>query len=161
MNLTARSICSGLFYALNRFCLFYTDNCVIMIDVTDVNFLKDNDIGMKKPENRKNANSKLTFTHICIRFLLVSILFLFLIMALRGFMKVANRTSFISQRLDDYPSLYDNYLMENDEWWNWWQEQDYEKRADLAAFIFDSNDTIESEEDKLAYISEVVNAEKV
>ena len=76
-------------------------------------------------------------------------------------MNVANRTSFISQRLDDYPSLYDNYLMENDEWWNWWQEQDYEKRADLAAFIFDSNDTIESEEDKLAYISEVVNAEKV
>ena len=64
MNLTARGICSGLFYALNRFCLFYTDNCVIMIDVTDVNFLKDNDIGMKKPENRKNANSKLTSFHI-------------------------------------------------------------------------------------------------
>lgn len=41
-------------------------------------------------------------------------LFLLVIMFLRSFMNAANRASFIDQRLDDYPRLYDNYRRENE-----------------------------------------------
>ena len=63
------------------------------------------------------------------------VLFFVLIMAIMGVMNAISRTDFVSQRLDDYPQLSENYAKENEEYWNWWLTQDYEKRAEQGRVV--------------------------
>ena len=100
------------------------------------------------------------FIRLVAHFAAGALLFLLIIMSLRAVMNAVNRTSFISQRLDDYPRLYDNYVRENSEWWEWWQDRDYEKRADLGVIIFTSDKTHVNERDRLEYIAGILGAEE-
>jgi len=111
-------------------------------------------------ENTIRPEQEAFFTGVAFRYLAAAVLLLFLILSLRGFMNAVNQTDFIIQRLDDYPRLYENYLRENDDWWSWWQEKDLEKRADLASFIFDTDSDSSTEEEKLAYVMDILGAEK-
>ena len=94
-----------------------------------------------------------------VAFGLFSALAVFLVILIRGLMNIAYRIDFMKQRLDDYPSIYENYVRETDEWWEWWQTEDYQKRADGAAFIYQFDDLEMNEEEKLNYICEVVGAD--
>ncbi|MBR2768930.1 MAG: mechanosensitive ion channel [Solobacterium sp.] len=94
-----------------------------------------------------------------VAFGLFSALAVFLVIPIRGLMNIAYRIDFMKQRLDDYPSIYENYVRETDEWWEWWQTEDYQKRADGAAFIYQFDDLEMNEEEKLNYICEVVGAD--
>jgi len=85
---------------------------------------------------------------------------LLLIMPVRGVMNAVNRLDYISQRLDDYPRMKASHIQEEEEWWNWWLKEVYDKRAEQASFIFDSDEKHESEEEKLAYIEDILRAEK-
>ena len=123
---------------------------------------------MENHVNSTENNAKKTFDlrrktfliSLILQFVIGAFLFLLVIMFLRSFMNAANRASFIDQRLDDYPRLYDNYRRENEEWWDWWQDRDYEKLADLAGMIFTEDRKHAGEEDKLAYIAKVLGAKE-
>ena len=91
---------------------------------------------------------------------LIAILFLILILPLRGIMNDVSRIDFISQRLDDYPRMRAIYLQETEEWWNWWLTEDYEKRAQQAALIFTYDEKYNGENEKLASIARTLGAEK-
>ena len=51
-----------------------------------------------------------------VAFGLFSALAVFLVILIRGLMNIAYRIDFMKQRLDDYPSIYENYVRETDEW---------------------------------------------
>ena len=85
------------------------------------------------------------FAGILLHYLLAFSVLLVLIFALRAGMNMLSRAVFITARLDDYPHLLQNYLSENEAWWDWWQKGDYQKRADQAAFFFDT-DTAHADE---------------
>lgn len=107
-----------------------------------------------------NSAKKRFIVRLLARFVVGALLFLLIIMNLRAAMNAANRTAFITQRLDDYPRLYDNYIRENSQWWEWWQNRDYEKRADLATIIYTSDSTHTNESDRLEYIADILGAEE-
>ena len=109
----------------------------------------------------KNSGRKTIMVRICFMFLLGSLLFLALVMPLRGLMNAVSRIDFISQRLDDYPRMYAGYIQENEEWWNWWMTEDYGKRAEQAALIFDSDRSSVSPAEKLDYIAGLLDAEDI
>lgn len=108
----------------------------------------------------KDPNKRTIFIKICIVLVIGALMFLALILPLRGVMNALSRIDFISQRLDDYPRMYSSYLQETDEWWNWWMTEDYGKRAEQAVFIYTSDERHGSEEEKLLYIAKTLGAEK-
>ncbi|MBQ9007715.1 MAG: hypothetical protein IJ088_00070 [Clostridia bacterium] len=57
--------------------------------------------------------------------------------------------------------MYTNYIQETEEWWSWWLTEDYGKRAQQAAFIYETDESFASREDLLNYITETVSAEQV
>lgn len=100
-----------------------------------------------------DQNKRKSIVRICLYYILGAVLFLALILPARGMLNVLNRSDYIIQRLDDYPGMYENFRVEAEEWWNWKQTDDYEKRAELAALIYISDEKHESEKEKLSYIT--------
>ena len=110
---------------------------------------------IKDPEKSK------AFTRAAMYVLLAALLSLVLIMPLRGIMNAVSRFDFIAQRLDDYPRMYSNYLQETDEWWNWWMTEDYARRAEQAAVIYQVDDKDRTYREKLEYIRQTLNAKTI
>ena len=108
----------------------------------------------------KDMDKKAFAVKICIIIVIGALLFLALIMPLRGVMNAVSRIDFIAQRLDDYPRMYANNLQETEEWWNWWMTEDYGSRARQAAFIYAADKNHETDEEKLEYIARTLGAEK-
>ncbi len=110
----------------------------------------------KNDPNRKSAAIR-----ICLILIVGALLALILILPLRGIMNAVNRIDYITQRLDDYPRMNTVYHQETDEWWSWWLQEVYDQRARQAAYIYDLNERPGSDEEKTAYIAEVLQADKV
>ena len=85
---------------------------------------------------------------------------LLLILPARGIMNAVNRIDYVSQRLDDYPRMQTFYQQEKEEIRDWWVKEVFDECAGQAAVIFSSDQKHGSEEEKLSYIAEVLNAEK-
>ncbi len=111
---------------------------------------------MKKKIGKNESRAAARFIAV---FAVVSALLIILTIFTRGLMNIYYRLDFLKQRLDDYPRIYENYVKETDEWWNWWQTEDYQKRADQAAFIYQFDELGMNEEEKLKYICDVVCAD--
>lgn len=109
----------------------------------------------------KDADKKKALVRAGIAVLIGAVLSLIVIMPLRGVMNAVSRINFIAQRLDDYPRMYAGYLEETEEWWNWWLTEDYQKRAEQGAMIFDLDGKYKVEGQKLSYIAKTLGAEKV
>lgn len=110
--------------------------------------------------NLSDPNKRALFIKTCFVFLAGALVSLALIMPLRAVMNAVSRIDFISQRLDDYPRMYASYLQETEEWWDWWMTEDYGKRAQRAAFIYASDQDHKDEEEKLAYIADLLGADQ-
>ena len=96
-----------------------------------------------------------------LRFLVLVAVSLALILSLRGVMNLISRNEFISQRLEDYPRLYEHFLRETQEIEAWWHAADDEKQAELAAYLYRWDEIAKDEQEKLAYIAETVGAERI
>ena len=105
-------------------------------------------------------NKRKSIVRICLYYIIGAVLFLALILPARGMLNVLNRSDYIIQRLDDYPGMYENFRVEAEEWWNWKQTDDYEKRAELAALIYTSDEKHEGEKEKLSYITDILGVER-
>ena len=110
---------------------------------------------------KDDPNRKTAAVRICLIFIVGALLALLLILPLRGIMNAVNRLDYITQRLDDYPRMNTVYHQETDEWWSWWLQEVYDQRARQAACIYDLEKRSGSDEEKIAYIAEVLQADKV
>ena len=110
---------------------------------------------------KKGKTDERTALFTVILYLLIgSVVLLALCISLRGIMNLANRLDFIHARLDDYPRIHENFVEETDEWWSWWQTEDYQKRAEQGAFIYEYDMSHENDAEKLEYIRKTVGADE-
>ena len=113
------------------------------------------------PISSLETKKKRAIAGLTLRVVLAAVLSLALILSLRGFMNLMNRNKFISQRLDDYPRLHENFLRETQETEALWNASDDKKRAEQAAFLWVWDGGVADEQEKLARIAEIVGAERI
>lgn len=115
----------------------------------------------RKSNNESVSKRKAIIARTLIRAIVIVVIAIVFIIFSRGRINYINRMDFIARRLEDYPRMLENHLVDLEEMRALCLTSDYDQLAEQAAFLYDRSDMQFDEAKKLGIIAELLGLAKV